>query len=213
MPSGRAGLAGGGYARRSGGANARTVSSAGAGDLGRPGAGSATDREGDICVALLAIAEHAGTAWAVRARTALLTAFNLRAENDGNLETGALLLGDLRTIIVGTSSKQMTSEDLCKRLGDMDDRPWPEWKAGKPMTQVQLANALRPFGIRPTTIRIGVTTPRGYLREAFEEAWSRYLSNAKTPPSAEEGASKPKHQNNAANSTPYGENGATTAGS
>jgi Protein of unknown function (DUF3631) len=168
------------------------------------------DREGDICVALLAVAEHAGPAWAARARTALLTVFNLRAENDGNLETGAQLLGDLKIIFLGTSSEQMTSADLCKRLVDMDDRPWPEWKAGKPMTQVQLANALRPFRIRPTTIRIGLTTPRGYPKEAFEEAWSRYLPTAKTSSPAEAGASEPKHQNNRANSTSYGENGAAT---
>ena len=56
------------------------------------------------------------------------------------------------------------------------------------MTQNQLANLLRPFGIAPKTIRLDdpamraglahATTAKGYMREAFEAAWDRYLSPA-----------------------------------
>jgi hypothetical protein len=76
----------------------------------------------------------------------------------------------------------------------MDDRPWPEWRQGKPMTAVQLATALRPFRIRPTTIRVGQQTPKGYLKAAFEEAWSRYLG-ADSPSGANKGVSDPQQQN------------------
>jgi putative DNA primase/helicase len=133
------------------------------------------DREGDIAVPLLAIADHAAKEWAGRARRALLAVFGLRAEHDGNLETGALLLADLRALFVGTSSLKMTSADLCARLCQMDERPWPEWRQGKPMTPRQLAVALSPFGIRPATVHLGHEQAKGYVREAFQEAWARYL--------------------------------------
>lgn len=44
------------------------------------------------------------------------------------------------------------------------------------MTAPQLARALAPFGIRPTIIRSPEVAPaKGYYRDAFKEAWARYL--------------------------------------
>ncbi len=34
---------------------------------------------------------------------------------------------------------------------------------------------LRPYGIKSTTFRVGDTTPKGYLRADFNDAWARYL--------------------------------------
>jgi putative DNA primase/helicase len=148
------------------------------------------DREGDISVPLLAIAEHAGPAWAARARKALLSVFNLRAENEGNQETGALLLEDIKSVFAELGATRMPSVDLCQRLGAMDDRPWPEWRHSKPMTPPQLAAVLRPFRIRPTTYRPPGGAPvKGYLLDSFEEAFARYLAPA-TPSSPTEGGSE-----------------------
>jgi len=58
-----------------------------------------------------------------------------------------------------------------------------EWRIGKPMTKAQLAQALRPFKIRPKTLRVSGKTPKGYERSAFEEAWSSYCT-APMPPTA-----------------------------
>ena len=138
-----------------------------------------SDREGDISVPLLAIADHAGPEWAARGRKALLEVFGLRAAAEGNTEIGALLLADIRAIF-GDADK-MPSAALCKHLAEMEDRPWPEWRQSKPMTQTQLATTLKPFRIRPTTIRDGDSTPKGYERKALEEAWSRYLPDTNSP--------------------------------
>ena len=61
---------------------------------------------------------------------------------------------------------------------DGDRRP-------RKLTQATLAGTLRPFGIRPRTIKIrpGETmTRRGYMRVQFEQAWKDYLDGeADTP--------------------------------
>ena len=43
----------------------------------------------------------------------------------------------------------------------------------------RFAAALKPFRIRPTTIRDANTTPKGYERRAFNDAWSRYLPDTR----------------------------------
>jgi hypothetical protein len=169
------------------------------------------DREGDVAVPMLAIADDAGGGWPGRARRALLDVFGHRNATEGNAEAGALLLADIRAIFLSMSAVQMASEDIIERLGGMEDRPWPEWRHGKPMTKVQLARALAPFGIRPATIRQGDTTPKGYRKEAFEEAWERYLPSD-TPLSAQEGPSDPQHRHNQGNSGTTAENQGATQG-
>jgi hypothetical protein len=82
---------------------------------------------------------------------------------------------------------QASGEDGASALAGM--------AAGKPMTQPQLATALKPFRIRPTTIRDGDSTPKGYERAAFKEAWSRYLPETDTQRSAPNGGSESQHRN------------------
>jgi putative DNA primase/helicase len=141
------------------------------------------DREGDISIPLLSIADDAGGEWPARARTALLEVYGLRNRAEGNAEAGALLLADIRALFLGLSATRLPSADIVARLAEMEERPWPEWKGGKPITTVQLAAALNPFGVRPVTVRQGQQTAKGYYRDAFEEAWARYLPPP-SPPSA-----------------------------
>jgi putative DNA primase/helicase len=156
------------------------------------------DREGDIAVPLLAVADDAGGAWPARARAALLDLFGRRTAAGGNMEAGGLLLADLRALFLGTSATRMLSADIVARLATMEERPWPEWKQGKPMTAPQLARALAPFGVRPGTVRVGAGTAKGYHKEAFEDAWMRYLPPEDTL-SGQEGGSEPSHRHSPAN--------------
>jgi putative DNA primase/helicase len=133
------------------------------------------DREQDICVPLLAIADAAGGAWPARARDALLTLFRQRAAEGAGLEAGVQLLADLRTLFAETGATRLSSAEVVNRLGQMEDRPWPEWRNGKPITAPQLARVLRPFGIVPLNFRRGEEVVKGYLADRFTEAWARYL--------------------------------------
>ena len=65
-----------------------------------------------------------------------------------------------------------------------DDLPEAERRRGAPVRRllrgrgdqaaVDLAKLLRPYGIKPKKVRVGIETPRGYEREQFDEVWQRY---------------------------------------
>lgn len=133
------------------------------------------DRQGDIAVPLLAIADRAGGAWAVRARASLVEVFGAGDAADAGLETGALLLSDIRAILSGRGhSGRMHTAQLLPFLHDLD-RPWAEWSRGKVMTAYQLGKALAPFGVHSKTLRIGEERAKGYELADFSVAFSRYL--------------------------------------
>src|SRR5207248_2060047 len=70
---------------------------------------------------------------------------------------------------------RIPSRDLAAALGEMESAPWAEWKGGKPITPAQLARQLGRFRIAPRTIRLADgTTPKGYPRDDFADAWERY---------------------------------------
>jgi hypothetical protein len=74
------------------------------------------------------------------------------------------------------SNDAMRSADLVKELTSDPERPWVEWRNGKPLTQKQLGGLLRPFGIISETVHIpGLAHAKGYQRVRFEDAWRRYL--------------------------------------
>jgi uncharacterized protein DUF3631 len=161
------------------------------------------DREADVSVPLLAVADAAGGRWPARARAALLEVFGARAAAEADADVGVLLLGDVRAIFGEAAATRLASGEICAWLAGMEERPWPEFRRGRPITPTQLAAALHPFGIGPTTIRPGpgaeAGVPRkgepkkGYHAAAFREAWARYLP----PPPADgpvpdaDGASPP----------------------
>ncbi len=84
----------------------------------------------------------------------------------------AMLLEDLLALFEELGPR-LASRAITDRLGGREDRPWPEYKGGKPITPKQLASLLRPFGVAPRTFRAGDTTEKGYLREDLEDAFSR----------------------------------------
>lgn len=156
------------------------------------------DREGDIAIPLLSLADDAGGEWPQRVRAALVSLFTRRNADEGAADAGALLLKDIK-LLFATGAMQLASADIVQHLVKMEERPWPEWRRGQPMSAPQLARALAPFGIRPGTIRIGQGTAKGYYKDAFAEAWNRYLSlDNPSPPS--EGGFKPSHRHTPQNS-------------
>ncbi len=58
------------------------------------------------------------------------------------------------------------------------DRPWGELRRGRNLNESWLATQLRPYGIRPGTMRIGDQVAKGYLLEDFKETFRRYVPRA-----------------------------------
>jgi putative DNA primase/helicase len=129
------------------------------------------DRAADNWRPLLAIADLAGGEWPARARKAAT------ALSDGVIESDSSalvkLLEDLRELF--DRGDKLFSVDICEALGVREDRPWSEWRKGKPITVRQLAQLLAPLGIKPKSTRIGEETGKGYELEQFSDPFSRYL--------------------------------------
>jgi hypothetical protein len=126
------------------------------------------DRAEDVVEPLLAIADLAGGDWPTRARHAVVALMGTPSEQDLNVE----LLHDIFEVFEDSRASFMVSEELAKKLAELDSRPWADWKNGRPLSTRALADRLRPFGIAPT--RNPTATKRGYYRDRFEDAWTRY---------------------------------------
>lgn len=122
---------------------------------------------------LFAIAQVAGGDWPQRAAAAFT---NLTSKGDMDAEgIGTMLLADIRDILARTEGDRLPIADMAAELGKMEDRPWPDFGRGKPITTVKLSRMLKRFGIVSSTMRDGVETFKGYDRGSFTEVFARYL--------------------------------------
>ncbi len=73
------------------------------------------------------------------------------------IELGSLPKFRIRT---GTPIGSSVS-DPSGRAQPTDDRPWSELHKGKPLTEITLAQSLRPYGIRPKTLWLDGKAAKG----------------------------------------------------
>jgi hypothetical protein len=137
------------------------------------------DRDADVWEALIAVANAAGGDWPKRARTAAKAL--IKEAHDIEPSLGIRLLADLKAVF--GDAGQMTTDAILRALHGMAEAPWNDLR-GKPLNERGLATRLRQYGIKPKVIRVGDSTPRGYTRESFHDAWQAYLA----PPLAETSA-------------------------
>jgi hypothetical protein len=135
------------------------------------------NREADNWLPLLAIADAAGGAWPNVARQIAenLTLATRRTEQS----IAVMLLEDIHTVMGGHNAEWIPSAELVKALVQLEDRPWAEWKGGKPITTNAVARLLAPFNIRPFEMRMGTRVLRGYQVSQFADAFARYVDAAR----------------------------------
>jgi putative DNA primase/helicase len=132
---------------------------------------------------LIAIADLAGGDWPAHARRISIELGSSRSEQTA----GITLLGDIQRIFADRQTDRVSSAELAETLSKMEDRPWPEWHHGKPITPRQIAKLLEPFGVSPGTIRTTAGTAKGYKLDDFNDAFVRYVtSNSVTPSQVKE---------------------------
>jgi hypothetical protein len=113
---------------------------------------SLRNRAADNWRPLLSIADSFGYGESARAAAIALNADRL------DEDVGVRLLVDVRTIFQAHEIDRIASATLVKELIGLDDGQWGEWRGlnddGPPhkLTQPQLAQLLRPFGIKSRTI-------------------------------------------------------------
>jgi hypothetical protein len=77
-----------------------------------------------------------------------------------------LLLQHIRHYFDDAGKDRAPSSLLVAHLNTLEGRPWHELSRGNPMSQNQLANLLRPFGIAPKAIRLEDPAMRAGLAHA-----------------------------------------------
>ena len=131
------------------------------------------DRAADVWEPLLAIADLAGGGWPERARRAAVElSAGKRADDDS---VGVRLLADIRRAFDERGLDRLATSELLEALRADEEAPWADW-SGKPLSARVLGDKLKPYGVRSRSVRLDDgSTPKGYRREQFEDAWSRYL--------------------------------------
>ena len=130
------------------------------------------NRAADNWRPLLAIADIAGGSWPQHARKIMLA---VAGPNSNEQSIRVMLLEDIQATFEEKCTDRLSSAELVAALTEMEGRPWPEWRGGKPLTQSGLAKQLGHFGIAPANLRTGETVVRGYRKEQFGDAFARYI--------------------------------------
>lgn len=128
------------------------------------------DRDADVWESLLAVADAAGGDWPDKARVTAVTL--VTDAREANPSLGIRLLSDLKQVF-GDASAMFTS-DILNKLCAMEEAPWGDLR-GKPLDARGLSTKLRPYNVKPKTVRLGEQTAKGYESSDLFDAWQRYL--------------------------------------
>ena len=134
------------------------------------------DRARDAWEALLAMGHTVGGDWAGPAGRAQRACQYVAGDADDDLGAPEQLLVDLRAVFRAAGDPEtLSTNHLLSALQALEERPWSEWRRGKPISARGLAHVLKPFKVQPATIRFTAGLAKGYRRDALQPAWTRYL--------------------------------------
>ncbi len=133
---------------------------------------SLNDRAQDNWEPLLAIAMTASDEWL---RIGTTAALKLSGSESASHTIGVELLSDIQEIFEERQADRISTAELIRALCGDDEKPWATYNKGVPIKPRQLASRLKGYGIQSKTIRLGADTPKGYDKEQFAEAFTRYI--------------------------------------
>ncbi|WP_405785561.1 MULTISPECIES: DUF3631 domain-containing protein [unclassified Streptomyces] len=133
------------------------------------------DRAADTWEPLVVVADLAGGGWPQRARHACRV---MTAHEEGNdQETGlkTRILADIRTVFAGLGDPEaLSTQSLLSALNADPEGPWREYGTSG-LTPRGLQLLLKDYGISSANRRFpGDTQRRGFTRNQFTDAWTRY---------------------------------------
>jgi len=127
---------------------------------------------------LLSVADALGGEWPQRARDIAVLAAGRAPVSESPTAT---LLADMRAMF-DELGDQVESAKVIEYLIALEERPWGDWRQGKPLTTHGLARLLKRFGIKPDKWRAGNDTVRGYQLKDFQDTFGRYVPTEERPP-------------------------------
>src|SRR5262249_32474872 len=95
---------------------------------------------------------------------------------NGNTRSRSIqLLSDIRHVFAEFGEERIRTQELIDRLSLIEESPWGDYRAGKPITGHSLARLLNPYGLKTMTVKSDGVAVRGYKLEQFADAFARYL--------------------------------------
>jgi Protein of unknown function (DUF3631) len=155
-----------------------------------------SDRQQDCWEPLLAVSDLAGGDWPERGRRAAVALHGSRDLEDASATVQ--LLAHIQAVFV---EEKMSCADLIAALNEDEELPYGGWNEGAGIKTRELGRKLRPHHIKAKTIRTDEGFPKGYEREQFEDAWSRYLPHS-TSETATTATTQSQSQKQAENKPP-----------
>ena len=155
-----------------------------------------SDRGQDNWRPLVTIADTIGLECSAGARAAAIVISGLT--DDDKSSAKVMALSDLWSLFEERGMDRISTVDILKAFKKMEDRPWPEWRRGKEMSGTSLSRLLRPFDVRPKTIRFASGLAKGYENADLADAHQRFVEapNASTGPSPRIPSVTPEQINN-----------------
>jgi hypothetical protein len=87
----------------------------------------------------------------------------------------------------------ISTADLLASINADEELPFGAWNEGKGIEARRLARLLKPYGIKPKSIRVGDGTPKGYTLEDLQDAFARYLPEPQQAQQAQQVEPLPPH--------------------
>lgn len=158
------------------------------------------DRKAEAAEPLQAIAALAGGDWPARLRSALIAL--VPDDDDDGEALGTLMLRKLRQVFNGRTA--VATAEIVQEVNDDEQLPFGAFGKGTGLDGRGLARMLKPYGVRPRTVRTEHGTAKGYRAVDLAEAWDRYAPSSTLPAQASH-PSHPSHVTNPTHETPVPE--------
>jgi hypothetical protein len=130
------------------------------------------DRAADTFDPLFVIARLAGPDWETKLRAAAL-ALSSTADSD---HSGTGLILDIIDLFTDTCRDKLFTRDIVNLLREGG---WESAVLKYPtITEYDISKTLRPYGIKPASVRVGKEVKQGYHASDFHDAIKRYVSQA-----------------------------------
>ncbi len=129
------------------------------------------DRAADTFDPLYVIARLAGEGWEEKLHAAALS-LNAAAQSHNS---GAELILDILAVFVLSLREKIFSRDLAVALREGGCGLRSLALKYSAFNEYRISQILRPYGIKPSTIRIGKEVNKGYLASDFKEVLARYV--------------------------------------
>ncbi|MCT2031892.1 DUF3631 domain-containing protein [Dietzia cinnamea] len=129
------------------------------------------DRAADVWEPLVSVADMAGGRWPALAREAAAFMVSAAEADSEDSSLNIRLLADIKAIFDDESLRFIKSDELCRRLREVEESPWGQFE----LSPSRLGHRLKEYGIK-TDFEDSYKKARGYRLIDFLDAFERYLA-------------------------------------